>query len=345
MGEDTEKSGLTYAEAGVDIKRVGSIHQDIEGLISTTFSTRLGRVGEVLNVRGHYAGLIDIGNGNALALHTDSVGTKVLIAEMLRQYDTIGIDCVAMNVNDLVCVGAEPLALVDYLALEAPDEDLVKKVMIGLANGAQEADVAVIGGETAIMKDVINGLDLAAMSVGIVEKRKIVTGEKIVTGDLVIGLPSSGIHSSGLTLARKVLFKDGFDRRLARELLTPTKIYSRQVHNALVKGMEVHGLVHITGGAYSKLRRLGKLAGRGFHLHDLFKPHKVFQEIQERGNVSDLEMYRTFNMGTGFLIIVSKKSGEEILEEIRDSRVVGEVVEERNATVEVGSKKITVERW
>jgi len=345
MGEDTEKSGLTYAEAGVDIKRVGSIHQDIEGLISTTFSTRLGRVGEVLNVRGHYAGLIDIGNGNALALHTDSVGTKVLIAEMLRQYDTIGIDCVAMNVNDLVCVGAEPLALVDYLALEAPDEDLVKKVMIGLANGAQEADVAVIGGETAIMKDVINGLDLAAMSVGIVEKRKIVTGEKIVTGDLVIGLPSSGIHSSGLTLARKVLFKDGFDRRLARELLTPTKIYSRQVHNALVKGMEVHGLVHITGGAYSKLRRLGKLAGRGFHLHDLFKPHKVFQEIQERGNVSDLEMCRTFNMGTGFLIIVSKKSGEEILEEIRDSRVVGEVVEERNATVEVGSKKITVERW
>ena len=345
MGEDTEKSGLTYAEAGVDIKRVGSIHQDIEGLISTTFSTRLGRVGEVLNVRGHYAGLIDIGNGNALALHTDSVGTKVLIAEMLRQYDTIGIDCVAMNVNDLVCVGAEPLALVDYLALEAPDEDLVKKVMIGLANGAQEADVAVIGGETAIMKDVINGLDLAAMSVGIVEKRKIVTGEKIVTGDLVIGLPSSGIHSSGLTLARKVLFKDGFDRRLARELLTPTKIYSRQVHNALVKGMEVHGLVHITGGAYSKLRRLGKLAGRGFHLHDLFKPHKVFQEIQERGNVSDLEMCRTFNMGTGFLIIVSKESGEEILEEIRHSRVVGEVVEERNATVEVGSKKITVERW
>jgi len=345
MGEDTEKSGLTYAEAGVDIKRVGSIHQDIEGLISTTFSTRLGRVGEVLNVRGHYAGLIDIGNGNALALHTDSVGTKVLIAEMLRQYDTIGIDCVAMNVNDLVCVGAEPLALVDYLALEAPDEDLVKKVMIGLANGAQEADVAVIGGETAIMKDVINGLDLAAMSVGIVEKRKIVTGEKIVTGDLVIGLPSSGIHSSGLTLARKVLFKDGFDRRLARELLTPTKIYSRQVHNALVKGMEVHGLVHITGGAYSKLRRLGKLAGRGFHLHDLFKPHKVFQEIQERGNVSDLEMYRTFNMGTGFLIIVSKESGEEILEEIRHSRVVGEVVEERNVTVEVDSKRIVAESW
>jgi len=345
MGEDTEKSGLTYAEAGVDIKRVGSIHQDIEGLISTTFSTRLGRVGEVLNVRGHYAGLIDIGNGNALALHTDSVGTKVLIAEMLRQYDTIGIDCVAMNVNDLVCVGAEPLALVDYLALEAPDEDLVKKVMIGLANGAQEADVAVIGGETAIMKDVINGLDLAAMSVGIVEKRKIVTGEKIVTGDLVIGLPSSGIHSSGLTLARKVLFKDGFDRRLARELLTPTKIYSRQVHNALVKGMEVHGLVHITGGAYSKLRRLGKLAGRGFHLHDLFKPHKVFQEIQERGNVSDLEMCRTFNMGTGFLIIVSKESGEEILEEIRHSRVVGEVVEERNVTVEVDSKRIVAESW
>ncbi len=345
MGEDTEKSGLTYAEAGVDIKRVGSIHRDIEGLISKTFSTRAGRVGEVLNVRGHYAGLIDIGNGRALALHTDSVGTKVLVAKMLDQYNTIGIDCVAMNVNDLVCVGAEPLALVDYLALEAPDEVLVKEVMMGLANGAQEANIAVIGGETAVMKDVINGLDLAAMSVGVVEKRKIVTGEKIVTGDLVIGLPSSGIHSSGLTLARKVLFKDGFDRRVAKELLTPTEIYSRQVHNALVKGVEVHGLVHITGGAYSKLRRLGRLAGRGFRLNDLFEPHKIFLEIQERGNISDVEMYRTFNMGTGFLIVGSKKSGEEILEEVRGSRVVGEVVEERSVTVEVDSKRIAVESW
>jgi phosphoribosylformylglycinamidine cyclo-ligase len=345
MGGDTEKSGLTYAEAGVDIKRIGSIHRDIEGLIPATFSTRTGKVGEVLGIRGHYAGLIDIGNEKALALHADSVGTKVLIAQMLRQYDTIGIDCVAMNVNDLVCVGAEPLALVDYLALETPNEDLVRSTMIGLANGAREANIAVIGGETAIMKDVINGFDLAAMSVGIVEKSKIIRGEEIATGDLVIGLPSSGVHSNGLTLARKVLFKEGLDKQVAKELLTPTRIYSRQIHGILVKGVEVHGLAHVTGGAYSKLRRLGKLAGKGFHLDNLFKPQKVFREIQERGNISDLEMYRTFNMGTGFLIIAPEESQREILGEIRGSKVVGKVVEEKSVTVEVDSKRIEVDRW
>jgi len=298
-----------------------------------------------LDIRQHYAGLIDIGGGNALALHADGVGTKVLVADMLKEYRTVGIDCVAMNVNDLICVGAEPVAMVDYLALEKMDQRLVNDVTIGLEKGARDAGIAIVAGETAIMPDVIHGFDLSAMSIGIVKKSRITTGEKVKVGDAIIGLPSSGIHSNGLTLARKILFKKGFDRNIARELLTPTRIYVKQIMKLLKSRIQIHGLAHITGGAFSKLKRIGERADVGFHLNDLFRPHEIFKEIQEQGDVSDREMYRTFNMGTGFLVFCPKNEARNTLRTLLDARKVGEVVNERKVVVEVDSKKIEVEEW
>jgi phosphoribosylformylglycinamidine cyclo-ligase len=297
-------------------------------------------------MRGHYAGLIDIGGGNALALHADGVGTKVLVAEMLKEYRTIGIDCVAMNVNDLICVGAEPVAMVDYLALEKMDQRLVKDVTIGLERGARDADVAIIAGETAVMPDVIHGFDLSAMSIGVVKRNRLITGEKVKVGDAIIGLASSGIHSNGLTLARKILFRKGFDRNIARELLTPTRIYVKQIMKLLKSKIQIHGLAHITGGAFSKLKRIGERANIGFCLNDLFRPHEIFKEIQEEGDVSDREMYRTFNMGTGFLVICPKNEAKNALRALPHARQVGEVFNERRVLVEDGSKKkIEVETW
>jgi len=268
-----------------------------------------------------------------------------LVADMLKEYRTVGIDCVAMNVNDLICVGAEPVAMVDYLALERMDQRLVKDVTIGLEKGARDAGIAIVAGETAVMPDVIHGFDLSAMSIGVVKKSRIITGEKVRVGDVIIGLPSSGIHSNGLTLARKILFKKGFDRNIARELLTPTRIYVKQIMRLLKSRIQIHGLAHITGGAFSKLKRIGERADVGFHLNDLFRPHEIFKEIQEQGHISDREMYRTFNMGTGFLVFCPKNEARNTLRTLLDARKVGEVVNERKVVVEVDSKKIEVEEW
>ena len=298
-----------------------------------------------MNLRGHYAGLIDIGGGNALALHSDGVGTKILVAEMLNEYRTVGIDCVAMNVNDLVCVGAEPVAMVDYLALEKMDQRLVNDIMVGLERGAREAGIAIVAGETAVMPDVIHGFDLSAMSIGLVKRNRIITGEKVEVGDTIIGLPSSGIHSNGLTLARKILFKKGFDRNTAKKLLTPTRIYVKQIMKLLKSRIQIHGLAHITGGAFSKLKRIGERANIGFYLDDLFRPQEIFNQIQEEGDISDREMYRTFNMGTGFLVVCPKNETRSALRALPNARQVGEVVNERRVIVEVDSKKIEIEAW
>ena len=336
--------GFTYAKAGVDIQKVKRIHGDIDRLFSKTFSTRKGKFGKVLDIRQHYAGLIDIGNGQALALHSDGVGTKVLVALMMGKYEDVGIDCVAMNVNDLICVGAEPIALVDYLALERPNGKLVEGLMRGVYRGALEAGVAIVSGETAIMPDVIKGFDLSAMSIGVVKKDKIVEGTKVKVGDSIIGLPSTGIHSNGLTLARKVLLKN-FNRQMAEILLTPTKIYVKPIMKLLGSEVDVHGMAHITGGAYSKLKRIGDRAKVGFHLDNLFKPQRVFELIQKQGKITNREMYRTFNMGTGFLVMIPNSDERKTLRTINGSRVVGRVVQERKVIVDTASERLEIERW
>jgi len=328
------KRGLTYAKAGVNLESVKKVHKELEVLLKKTYVTRSGGFGEVSLGAGHYAGLIGIGGEKTLALHVDGVGTKTMIASVLRKYDTIGIDCVAMNVNDLICLGAEPVALVDYLAVDRPDERIVKEILKGLVNGALEAGVSIVGGETAVMPDLISGFDLAAMSVGVLDRGKEITGEKITVGDIILGLESSGIHSNGLTLARKALIpKFGLKKNvpelegiLGYELLKPTRIYVKPVLN-VVKKCDVHGLAHITGGAFTKLRRLNPDLGFKIDMLPELKP--IFNLIKQIGNVEDREMYRTFNMGIGFCIIVSEDDAGKIEAELKEHHVacwqIGEV--------------------
>jgi phosphoribosylformylglycinamidine cyclo-ligase len=330
---------------GVDITEISKIHKSIETILSGTFQFRKGKFGQVLGVREHYAGLIEISKDYALALHVDGVGTKVLVAEALHKYDTIGIDCVAMNVNDVICLGAEPVALVNYLALEKPRLRLVADVMRGLRRGAREADIAVVSGETAIMPDVVNGFDLAAAVIGVVRKDKVITGEHAEAGDVVLGLRGNGIHSNGLTLARKTLLREKPRSVILRELLRPTRIYVKAISKLLSSGVKVHGLAHITGGAYSKLRRIGLRAKVGFQLNSFPDPPWIFKSIQKKGHVSDREMFRTFNMGIGFLIICPQVAAKRVRRLLPEIREVGYVTKDQTVRVSLNNRNVNIESY
>ncbi len=304
---------LSYSRVGVDLKKVRGIHETLAKVLGATFANRKGLKGAPLIPIGHYAGLIGL-RDEALALHTDGVGTKVLVAQQLRRFGTVGIDCVAMTVNDLICVGAEPLALVDYIALQREDPSLVGELVEGLAEGARQAGVAIVGGETAILGDVIKGVggkgfDLACMGVGLVSKDSILDGRRVEAGDVVVGVESSGLHSNGYTLARRVFGRGGLggevpgtSSTVGEALLTPTRIYVKPALST-VRACEVHGMGHITGGAFSKLARLSGDRELGFDLA-IPRPPPVFQLIQSKGCLSDAEMYRTFNMGIGLCLVV-----------------------------------------
>ncbi|MEM3030477.1 MAG: phosphoribosylformylglycinamidine cyclo-ligase [Candidatus Micrarchaeia archaeon] len=308
----------TYAEAGVDVAAVRRMQRYINWLIRRT------RTSASHPLLGHYAGLFRCG-GRTLALHTDGVGTKVLVAQHVGRYDTIGIDAVAMNVNDIACVGARPLALVDYIALQREDFGLVKQLMRGLVKGAREAGTAIVGGETAVMGDVIRGLpgrtgfDLAATAVGVADE--VITGAAMRPGDALIGLASAGIHSNGLTLARRVLDLEEW----GRELLRPTRIYARPVARLLAE-CSVRGLAHITGGAFSKLARIGRQAGVGFVLDGMPEPPQLFEAIRSASGADDREMHRTFNMGVGMVAVVPKNEAEEAVRACKKSGVRASVI-------------------
>jgi len=243
---------MTYSESGVDIFKE---EKAIKRILSSIKTQRKG-IGKPLG--GHYAGMIEFGE-HALVLCTDGVGSKVEIASEIKKWDTVGIDCIAMNVNDAICVGAEPLAFVDYLAIDDPLPEITKEIGKGLGKGAELSNISIIGGETASLPEIINGFDLAGTCLAYVKKTDIITGEKIAPGDVIIGLSSSGIHSNGYTLARKVVqnadlfycdkFPDGFYHRktIGEVLLTPTQIYVKEIVE-LLKHVKVHGLAHITGG-------------------------------------------------------------------------------------------------
>lgn len=325
---------LTYAQAGVDEEKTAQALRRIIGLAKETFQFRRGKTGEPSEI-GHYAALMDFG-GFYLAMTTDGVGTKVLVAQAVGKFDTIGVDMIAMNVNDLLCVGAEPIALVDYLAVKEPDERVFEGIAKGLYSGAEQAGIAIVGGETAVMPDLINGFDLAGTAVGTVEKGAVITGERIRPGDAVIGIASSGIHSNGLTLARKLLIpKYGLDyeyegRELWEWLLEPTRIYVKAVLE-LIRSVEVHGLAHITGGGLTNLRRL---TNHGFSL-EMPPIEGVFKLIHENG-VPLEEMFRVFNMGVGFIAVVppeEKEGALEILSRHYESFYLGTVTEEPGIVV------------
>ncbi|ASA76769.1 phosphoribosylformylglycinamidine cyclo-ligase [Thermococcus sp. 5-4] len=303
---------LTYAQAGVDDEKTARALREIIGLAKETFQFRRGKLGEPSEI-GHYAALMDFGKFY-LAMTTDGVGTKVLVAEAVGKFDTIGIDMIAMNVNDLLCVGAEPVALVDYLAVKEPDERVFDEIARGLYEGAEEAGIAIVGGETAVMPDLINGFDLAGTAIGTVQKGKVITGERIRPGDAVIGIASSGIHSNGLTLARKLLIpKYGLEyeyegRKLWEWLLEPTRIYVKTILE-LIESVEVHGLAHITGGGLTNLKRL---TNYGFSI-EMPPIEGIFKLIHENG-VPLEEMFRVFNMGVGMVAIVPGEEKENALD-------------------------------
>lgn len=300
---------MTYADSGVDVLKE---EKAIKEILSSIKSKRKG-IGKPLG--GHYAGLIEFGE-YALVLCTDGVGSKVEIANKIKKWNTVGIDCIAMNVNDAICVGAEPLAFVDYLAIEDPNPQITKEIGKGLSEGAELSNISIIGGETASLPEIINGFDLAGTCLGYVKKTDIITGKKIQPGDIIIGLSSNGIHSNGYTLVRNVIkelklkYTDKFpneiysNKKIGDVLLEPTQIYVKEIVN-LIKNIKVHGLAHITGGGLRNLSRLNKNVK--FVIDDPFTPQPIFKFIQKNGNIDDKEMYRVFNMGMGFSIIVSKK--------------------------------------
>jgi phosphoribosylformylglycinamidine cyclo-ligase len=312
--------GITYRDAGVDIGRMHKGHKSIGEIISVTH--KMLAFGEVTSGFGHYAGLVKLGS-QTIALHADGVGTKVIVAQMMNKFNTVGVDCVAMNVNDVICVGAQPVAFIDYIALRHANGWLLQEIAKGLVKGAQQSKMAIVGGETAILQDIIagdneNAFDLAGMVMGVV-KGKPILGEMIKPGDIILGVESSGLHSNGYTLARKVLLSkysvddnaEHLVQTVGEELLIPTRIYVGPVIEILKKRIRVHGLANITGGAFTKLPRLNSRVRYVFD--NLPTPKGVFKQIQVEGNIDTKEMYRTFNMGIGFCVVASKASTDDII--------------------------------
>jgi phosphoribosylformylglycinamidine cyclo-ligase len=331
---------VNYSESGVNI--------DLEEVTVSALTRKLKETlnfQDVITESGHFAALVRIGD-QALAMSTDGVGSKILVAEMMEKYDTIGIDCVAMVVNDLICVGAVPLAIVDYLAVESPNPEIAAQIGEGLVEGCRQAKVAIIGGETASLPEIVRNFDLAATGIGLVDLKKVVIGDKIQDGDVLIGIESSGIHSNGLSLARKVFFEEaelGVDDLLPNdpkttvgsELLRPTKIYVKAIIELLKNGMDVHGLAHITGGGFTNLKRLKR--GFSYRIHGLPDPQSLFKFIYSQG-VEIEEMYRVFNMGIGFVIILPEKNAVKaikFIENYHSAHIIGEVVKDPMEKVEI----------
>ena len=323
----------TYAEAGVSQDEKAA---HIAALVAALTYRRKG-MGRPLTKIGHFTGLVEFG-AYALSLCTDSVGTKTLVAKDMRRWDTVGIDCVAMNVNDMICIGAEPLAFVDYVAISEYDREIARQIGVGLNRGAELANVSIIGGEVAVVPDVVRELDLAGTCFGVVRKTKAIDGRAIRPGDVIIGLPSTGIHSNGLTLARRLL-RDasltvfdpvgGSGRPWGEELLEPTAIYVRPVLRAVRKA-RLHGMAHITGGGLRNLARLK--ANVEFRITDPLEPPLVFREMQRLGGIEDREMYETFNMGMGFAIVAPAAVAKDVVRALRpgvSAKIVGEVARGR----------------
>jgi len=338
--------GITYKKVGVDVAKIKKTQIEIGKILAST--QRLQKKVKVTHGFGHYAGIVEIPGKMLLATHTDGVGTKVLLASKMKKFDSVGIDCVAMNVNDIICMGATPISFVDYIAVNKNDESILKKIVHGLAIGAKEADVPIVGGETAVMPDLLSGkgfsFDLAGMVVGILTKKQMIIGNKIKRGDVIIGIESSGLHSNGYSLARKVLSKNSLHDtikgigKLGNALLAPTKIYVKPVLKILEE-CNVHGLAHITGGSFTKLLRLKNI---GFQLDQMPTPSNIFQLIQSKG-ISRLEMYRTFNMGIGFCVVASKNEVSSIQSIFRKNKMksyqIGKIIEKKG--VYINSLKLT----
>jgi phosphoribosylformylglycinamidine cyclo-ligase len=327
-----------YKIAGVDTDAAQSgLHNIVKHIKETWPAT--GGVGAVKLDIGYFANVIDIG-GMGLAFSTDGVGSKSIIAQMMRRYDTIGIDCVAMNVNDILCVGARPISMVDYIAIEDSDAEMLGAIATGLAHGAKQAGISISGGEISALKDVVHGFDLVGAAIGLVSLDRILTGVDLVPGDLIIGLESGGIHSNGLSLARHVFFKEtklSVDQvfpelgiSLGQELLRPTLIYVPEILDIIGKVPGVKALINITGDGLLNLPRV--TAKVGFMIDDPPPVPAIFRLIQSHGGVSNREMYQVYNMGIGFCVLVAESDRDTALSVLRRhgrrAQIIGRVIED-----------------
>ncbi|MCK5013129.1 MAG: phosphoribosylformylglycinamidine cyclo-ligase [Candidatus Omnitrophica bacterium] len=326
----------TYKSSGVDINKANAFVRAIKGDVASTIGA------SVIRRKGAFGGLFALRQGQyknpVLVSSTDGVGTKLLIAQAMGKHDTIGIDLVAMNVNDILCVGAKPLFFLDYIACGKLKAKVLGDVVRGIAAGCRQSGCSLIGGETAEMPGMYkpDEYDLAGFAVGIVEKNKIVDGSAIRAGDQVIGLPSSGLHSNGFSLARKVLSSAG-QKKYAKELLAPTRIYSKEVLGLLEK-FSVRGIAHITGGAfYDKLTKILP-KGKCFAIDRGGWPvPEIFHIIQKKGKIKDREMYRTFNMGIGMALVLCPKDISAVSSYLRRKRIkhfkIGNVINDRKRRI------------
>jgi phosphoribosylformylglycinamidine cyclo-ligase len=319
-------SSLTYDSVGVvDTSLEGSLH-DLGAWVSQTFQLNAWRPSLPL---GYFANVLTLSPDIALAISTDGVGTKILVAQDLGRYDTVGIDCVAMNANDIICVGARPISMVDYIAVERADPAFLGEIGKGLYEGAKAARINIPGGEIAQVREMIRGsrdngygFDLVGTCVGIVHPERIIVGQQVRPGDVVVGIASSGVHSNGFTLTRRVLLDEGgaklTDRlpglrgTIGEELLIPTHIYVQEVMEMIDAGLAIKALIHITSDGLLNLARV--VAEVGYVIDQLQEPQAIFSLIQERGRIADAEMFRVYNMGTGFCVVVDPKDAQSVQE-------------------------------
>ncbi len=282
-----------------------------------------------INPLGGFTSLIDLGNF-AVSLNNDGVGTKTIIAAETNRYNTIGIDCVAMNVNDAITVGAEPIAMLDYMSLKEMDNDIARQLGIGFNVGAQIANVNIVGGETAIVPDLVKNIDISATSLGLIHKDQIITGEKISDGDLIFAMKSSGLHSNGYTTVRQIIKNNninydekfpGDNKTVADVLLEPTRIYVREVLDAMSL-VPIKGMANITGGGIKNVPRMKDMK---YVINNAFDPDNVFLRLMDLGNLSFNEMFEIFNMGMGYIVIIDPESKTDFLNTVRNRVPVKEI--------------------
>jgi len=336
---------LTYADAGVDIDKANKLIGTIEKIAKKTRSS--GVLGEI----GGFGGLFSLNIANiarpVLVSSTDGVGTKLKIAFMMDKHDTIGIDLVAMSVNDVAVQGAKPLFFLDYLSVGRLKKRVFTEIITGIAQGCRIAKCALLGGETAEMPGLYNKdeYDLAGFAVGIVDNDKIIDGSEIHVGDIIIGIASNGLHSNGYSLVRKICFDvlkltpethiPEFGRTLGEELLAPTKIYSETIQN-IIRDLPVLGLAHITGGGISdNLLRIIPKGCKVLLRKDSWEVPPVFHFLQKAGNVTVPEMLRTFNNGIGLIAVVPERHSQDFYERLNGMNerafFIGEIIERKNS--------------
>lgn len=326
---------MDYKKAGVDIDKAEKIVDKIRKIARKRDENIVGGIGD-------FGALYKFGD-YILVSGTDGVGTKLKIAFLMDKHTTVGIDLVAMNVNDIITKGAKPLFFMDYISSGRLKPDVIEQIITGIVNGCEEAECSLIGGETAEMPDFYkeNEYDLAGFIVGAVEIGKIIDGKNVKNGDKIIGLKSSGLHSNGFSLVRKLFFdqlKMNIDtyiselgKTLGEELLAPTKIYSKQISNIIEKYREnIHGMAHITGGGFLNIRRINDQ--KGYVIDRLPEIPPIFNLTQEKGNIIDYEMFKTFNMGVGFVIVTDQS--EKIIEELKpNAEIIGYIDDSRKIQI------------